>query len=600
MAGGIVDVAAIDRDAAAGALDDRAVGADVDRAASGVDLAQPMLHQVEPAGDVGHRRALADVHLDLGAVQRRIAQHGVVGQFGAAQIDRDDVAFHRQPGAGHARDIDLAAGREIDAHEVGLGIHRRQTRCVGHQAFGLDRDVAARRQHLCPCLELDILPVQLDVGLVEGGRAADGGGVGRQRQHFGHAVGPQHQIARAFGDIGAGVAGTHRLVACPQVDRTVEIDRGRGRDQTLLVDGVADHRRVAAADRDLAAGAVFGRAGADRGGRAGAERAGGVVVADLDQQPAQAGAGERGLWRRQIDLAAGGEHHLAIGRAQRAGVRHLRCRQQDQAARGGVELSALAGIALDHDGARLKAECSVGAEHRGRARLQQAADHPRLVELQRTGDQRVDVDGRRLAEHDAVRVVDIDAAVGLQDAVDGAAVQDRAALDLVQQHRRGGGLNDAQLARRADVETLPGRDRAGAGLHDRAGVAAALVIDAADRRLQHRQCVRRQPGHRLGPGPVAAERAGGQQHRDAGPGGQARHAGERAHHGQQAMVRTQGTALAARLRVHFKNSRAHAHACAGRPSASCRRRSARARRRLPASDRAAPSGAARDRCRRAT
>jgi len=142
----------------------------------------------------------------------------------------------------------------------------------------------------------------------------------------------------------------------------------------------------------------------------------------------------------EADLLPGGQENVAVRGVDDAAVGNIGGNQVDAAARGGTDRP----LVFDPAGQRAAAE----------------VDFPGLEvavrDVEGGGDKAVDVDRGGGADEDAVLVNQIDPAVGLQGAVDGAGV---VAADPVQDGARGGGLDEAGELAVADGEVLPVDDR---------------------------------------------------------------------------------------------------------------------------------------------
>ena len=142
----------------------------------------------------------------------------------------------------------------------------------------------------------------------------------------------------------------------------------------------------------------------------------------------------------QADLLAGGQHDVAVGRVEDAAVGHVRRDQVDASAGRGSD----GPLIFDRAGKRPAAEVDFpGPEIAVR-------------DVERGGDQAVDVDRGGGADEDALLVDQVNPAVGLEGSVDGARV---VAYDPVQDGARGGGLDETRELAARNGEVLPVDDR---------------------------------------------------------------------------------------------------------------------------------------------
>ncbi len=144
----------------------------------------------------------------------------------------------------------------------------------------------------------------------------------------------------------------------------------------------------------------------------------------------------------QLHAPARGQHHLALRTGENAAVFHIRCNQRDLAAAGGGDGTLV--FQLASEVTRVKAV---------------SARQKILVgDVQRGGDQAVDIDAGIWPEEDAVGVDDPYPPIGLQGAEDGGAFLP----DYAVEHVAAAALLDetGKLARR-DGKTLPVDDGVG-------------------------------------------------------------------------------------------------------------------------------------------
>ena len=440
--------------------------------------------------------ALPQVDGDAGAAQHAVLLIGRVLQFvggdaeGLQVLLRIDIGPH----AGHAG---FAARTQVDARTLRVG----RVRCV-------ERDAPTRGTHDAVVLDgaargLDGTAVLLVV-LAVGNRVL----VRRIRHHFGDAAGLEGHAAGLL-DHGAcgrifrrGHAGSGL-----QEDRAVALHRGLCGDAALLVHRQGGQRDIAPVGHDVAGVAD----------QAGQVQVGPVLRRfDLDHETAQRDVVGI-VVDRQIDLAAGRQHHLAVGRLDDARlVVDGRREQHDRAAGVGGDAgrgSARQAGDSERDAARLRpvgpgfqrgpgVVVAAGKCRRDQTASGQHARQEALVgQVQRRRHQRLHVDLRAAVEQDAVLVdqdhltarrrLAVDDRPGAAElALDDAGV---GVVDAIEGRRRAARMAKQHLGVAADVERLPVDDRALRCLIDgqrRSGRATNRRVDhglTRDHPAQHGQ-----------------------------------------------------------------------------------------------------------------
>ena len=304
-------------------------------------------------------------------------------------------------------------------------------------------------------------------------------------------------VGEVVGQGGAGdvaVAGGHGVVL--RVDQPGAGLAGRGQGGDL---GVLGHVDVGGGGFDETAVAAAGRAGVqgatdvDLAGLHAAQQNDGAVAVIYRARFNHAGvvddAGEQGVLRAGThqDLATISLEQTAVGsqaaqhalvhlQVQQAVATEGQCRSAARAQRhrtqpGGDDALVADLVAEQGDVAAVgrmdralvnHAAAALAAETAGRAA------EAGVVHIQAGGNQSADVDLRTLAEQDAVRVDQIDLAVGIEVAQDLCAI---GVEDAVDRERAGRRLQEVDGFLRRDVETVPVQRQILAGLLDGGGIA---------------------------------------------------------------------------------------------------------------------------------
>ena len=491
---------------AAGHVDFRAAlhdhgtaGGELHRAARGGQFRRGALDEAGKSGGVSERRAdpaeavihagFSHIDAQRHAAHRSRALQRRVRQLAAAQLHGEDVFRQRRGDIRRAGDIDRRARIEVN---LAPGVDESRLSGIAGQVAPksrAERHAGIRREHRGVRREMHGLALQVDLRKQRQRRADDDVRGGKVGQNPGHAARPERNRAGgarqkkkraeiAHAAIGAAVGGValevaRRVVIREQVDPPVEGNRRAAVDHAELLDGATRHHhaRVRRVDE-----AVIGRRA--RGRRIGERGIG--DRADVGIEPAQArvAAGMRG----QADLLPGGENGLAVGRGDGARVAHVRADERNASAdmigrrrtrqrraflhddiaaqpvrreRGGGREGRRA-LAPGGDGQRGEKELRIGI-------VEQAAGDEVVIDRQRGGGERVQIDLRAAAENDAVLVDDIDLPIGLHRAED---LRRRAGriVDFVEGNplprvRAARALVEAQRGLFADVESLPRQQR---------------------------------------------------------------------------------------------------------------------------------------------
>ena len=474
-----------------------------DGTAGGGFLAHRARHRGHFVGDAEQQgRAFARIDRHCLVDQEAILLQRRIGEIEAAELERQVVRFIRQidPQAGCTQH---AVGAEIDP--AGL---RGTARGVVIDVFLADDDAPPRRHGLA--LVHDGFAGHLDHGLVVrkaarvvhrivGIRIRFGQrGAVVLGQGLGHAVLAGGQDAVGIGGLLAGGIVILRL----QPDRAVHRGGRVGRDQARLVDDQSRQRGVAAIGMDLATevghavellrGDELAQVQRTIRGRRHLHQEtthGQVVGIVIGASGIVVELQVHGLACCQNDLAVvGGDDAvvLHLGREQHDGAPFLHRlagrRVVNHLAAGAIHLHALDRAVVDH----LAGGIQHHGRHQGRIRLADQVRGDAVVEgalrnVERRGDQCVDVDLRGAIEQDAVGIDQVDLAVGRQGALDHRGI---GTADVVHGLGRTAGLVEADRVALADVKAVPADRRFRGRLVDLHQVGRA-VDDAGGAGVRH-------------------------------------------------------------------------------------------------------------------
>ena len=249
----VVDPAAGNVDRRSGLQHDRTARLQIYRAAVGREFANGVVDERDVASGVRERRAdprlavisagLAEVDLDGLAAQGTVALERRVGEFGAAQLHRDDVFGDRRGHSGRAGDVDGRAGVEIN-----LPASEREIILRGRAGAGevpgarADVECGARREQCGFRCEINGLSFEVELRRQRELRTDDTIGA----CEFGHDLGDAVRTER---DRAGGLwekrresretAAAHCVVAGEQINAAVERHRSGARNGAELIDRFA-------------------------------------------------------------------------------------------------------------------------------------------------------------------------------------------------------------------------------------------------------------------------------------------------------------------------------------------------------------------------